>query len=229
VVAGTATAALVCLPCVAALAHVTPTPASAPAGSAAVVTFHVPNEEAHADTVRVDMQIPTAHPIAQLVVRPVPGWHITVRTVTLAKPVVTDDGRFTQAVSEVIWSGGSIAPGQFQDFAVSADPLPQGVSFLAFKTIQTYSNGDVVRWIDLPQPGQPPPDHPAPLLTLTTAATASASASASAGTTTTTTASVRAAPDSTTRYLAVAGLVVALLALATAVLGRLRSRGSGER
>jgi periplasmic copper chaperone A len=233
VVAGTAAAALVCLPCVAALAHVTPTPASAPAGSAVVVTFHVPNEEAHADTIRVDMQIPTAHPIAQLVVRPVPGWHITVRNVTLAKPVVTDDGRFTQAVSEVIWSGGRIAPGEFQDFAVSADPLPQGVSSLAFKTIQTYSNGDVVRWIDLQQPGQPEPDHPAPVLTLTTAATASASApasaSASAGTTTTTTASVRPASDSTTRYLAIAGLVVALLALATAVLGRLRSRGSGGR
>jgi len=51
-----------------------------------------------------------------------------------------------------IWSGGRIAPGQFQDFSVSADPLPQGVSQLAFKAIQTYSNGDVVRWIDVPQP-----------------------------------------------------------------------------
>jgi periplasmic copper chaperone A len=220
VVAGTATAALLCLPGLPALAHVTPTPDSAPAGSAAVVTFHVPNEEAKANVTQVDMQIPTAHPIAQLLVRPIPGWHISVRTVTLAKPVVTDDGRFTQAVTEVIWSGGQIPPGQFQDFAISADPLPQGVSTLAFKTIQTYSNGDVVRWIDLPQPGQPPPDHPAPLLKLTTAtATSVASAETSAAT-------AGPGPDNTARYLAAAGLVIALLALATAVVGR--RRGSGE-
>ena len=135
--------------------------------------------------------------------------------------VVTDDGRFTQAVTEVLWSGGRIPPGQFQDFAISADPLPQGVSTLAFKTIQTYSNGDVVRWIDLPQPGQPPPDHPAPVLKLTTA-TATAAAPAE-----TTAATVGPGPDNTARYLAAAGLVIALLALATAVLGR-RGRGSGQ-
>jgi uncharacterized protein YcnI len=220
VVAGTATAALLCLPCVQALAHVTPTPDSAPAGSAAVVTFHVPNEEAQASVTQVDMQIPTAHPIAQLLVEPIPGWHISVRTVTLAKPVVTDDGRFTQAVTEVLWSGGRIPPGQFQDFTISADPLPQGVSTLAFKTIQTYSNGDVVRWIDLSQPGQPPPDHPAPVLKLTTA-TATAVAAAE-----TTVATGRPGPDNMARYLAAAGLVIALLALATAVVGRGRGRGS---
>ena len=46
-----------------AFAHITITPGSASPGSAAVLTFHVPNEEAHADTVKLDMQIPTDHPI----------------------------------------------------------------------------------------------------------------------------------------------------------------------
>ncbi len=147
-------------------AHVTVSPGSAQPGSAAVLTFHVPNEEANADVNQVDLQIPTDHPIAQLLVQPVPGWTISVRTATLAKPLVTDDGKFSQAVSEVIWSGGKVAPGQFQDFTVSADPLPAGISHLTFKTIQTYSNGDVVRWIDLSQPGQAEPDHPAAVLTL---------------------------------------------------------------
>jgi uncharacterized protein YcnI len=202
-----------------------------------VLTFHGPNEEAQADVTRLDMLIPTAHPIAQLLVKPVQGWHISVRTVTLVKPVVTDDGRFTQAVAEVIWSAGRIPPGQFQDFTISADPLPQGVATLAFKTIQAYSNGDVVRWIDLPQPGQPPPDNPAPLITLTTttAATTAAgttvrtTAGTAAGTTVrTTAASAGPGPDSTARYLAAAGLVIALLALATAVLARRRGSGSGS-
>jgi uncharacterized protein YcnI len=220
-VVGTVAVAAVLLPALPALAHITTTPSSALAGSTVVLTFHVPNEEANADTVKLDMRIPTDHPIAQLLVKPVPGWNIAVRTVTLAKPVVTDDGKFTQAVSEVIWSGGRILPGQFQDFTVSADPLPTGVSQLAFKAIQTYSNGDVVRWIDLPQPGQPAPDHPAAILTLTTAAApAAAPAKTAAG------AAAGSSPDGTARSLAVAGLVAGLLAclLTLTVAGRGRRR-----
>jgi uncharacterized protein YcnI len=151
-----------------AFAHVVITPSSAPAGSAAELTFRVPNEETKAATVELQVKIPTDHPIAQLLVKPVPGWTASVTTVTLAKPITTDDGTFDSAVSEVTWTGGTILPGQFQDFAVSADPLPSGISQLVFKAVQTYSNGDVVRWIDLTQPGEPAPEHPAPILTLTT-------------------------------------------------------------
>jgi uncharacterized protein YcnI len=227
-VVGTAAAAAVLLLALPALAHVTVTPDSVPAGTAAVLTFHVPNEEAHANTTEVDMQIPTTHPIAQLLVKPVPGWKISVKTVTLAKPVVTDDGKFTSAVSEVIWSGGQIVPGQFQDFTVSADPLPQGVSQEVFKTIQTYSNGDVVRWIDLTQPGQAEPAHPAPVLALTTGAATSSGTGTGTGTGTATgnTAATAAGSvtDGTARALAIAGLVVGLLAglLALALAGRAR-------
>jgi uncharacterized protein YcnI len=188
-----------------------------------VLTFHVPNEEATADTTTVDVKIPTVHPIADLLVEPVPGWKISVKTVTLAKPIVTDDGKFTQAVSEVIWSGGKIVPGQFQDFSVTADPLPQGVSSLAFKALQTYSNGDVVRWIDQPQPGQPEPAHPAPVLTLTkvtapTHTTAVSSGSAARGT----------GSDGMALALAIAGLAAGLLALGVAAVGLRRSRVTGD-
>jgi uncharacterized protein YcnI len=208
-IVGATTAAGLVLFAIPALAHVTVTPGSAQAGSSAVLTFHVPNEEASADTTKLDVQIPTDHPIAQLLAKPMAGWTISVRTITLAKPLVTDDGQFTQAVSEVIWSGGRIAPGQFQDFSVSADPLPQGVSQLAFKAIQTYSNGDVVRWIDVPQPGQPEPDHPAPVLTLTSGAAAAPSAGTSAAT-----ASGSGGSDGMARGIAVGGVVIGLLGLA---------------
>jgi uncharacterized protein YcnI len=216
-----------------ALAHVTVTPASAQPGSAAVLTFHVPNEEASAYTTRVDMQIPTDHPIAQLLVKPVAGWAISVRTITLAKPLVTDDGQFTQAVSEVIWSGGRIAPGQFQDFSLSADPLPQGVSQVAFKTIQTYSNGDVVRWIDVPQPGKAEPDHPAPVLALTVGAAgtggpAGTGGAAGAGGTVATaapSASVAASgSDGTARAVAAGGVLIGLLGLVLAGLSWRRAK-----
>ncbi len=219
-IVGTAATVGLLLFAVPAFAHITVTPGSAQGGTAAVLTFHVPNEESKADTTRVDVQIPTDHPIAQLLVKPVPGWAISVKTITLAKPLVTDDGSFSQAVSEVIWSGGQIAPGQFQDFSVSADPLPQGVSSLAFKAIQTYSNGDVVRWIDVSQPGQPEPDHPAPVLTLTTGPAAAAPAAAPAAPAATTSGSNGTALD-----IAVGGVVIGLIGLALAGLSWRRSRG----
>ena len=204
-----------------AFAHITITPGSASPGSAAVLTFHIPNEEASAYTTRVDMRVPTDHPIAQLLVEPVAGWTISVRTITLAKPLVTDDGQFTQAVAEVTWSGGRIPPGQFQDFSLSADPLPKGAAQLTFKTIQTYSNGDVVRWIDVPAPGQPAPDHPAPLLTLTTGTglaegTAAAAVPPARGAT--------SASDGTARAIAVGGLLTGLLGLGLAGLCWRRAR-----
>jgi periplasmic copper chaperone A len=200
-----------------ALAHITVTPDTAQAGSAAELTFRVPNEEAKASVTKLQMQVPTGHPIAQLLVKPVPGWTITVKSVTLARPVTTDDGSFSTAVSEVTWSGGTIAPGQYQDFSVSADPLPEGVTSVPFKAIQTYSNGDVVRWIDLPQAGQPSPEHPAPVLALTPAGAAPTPGSTAPN----------AAPvsgDSVPLSLGAAGLAAGLLGLAAGLAAWRRAR-----
>ena len=202
-----------------AFAHVTVNPASVPAGSTAELTFRVPNEEAKANVTEVQIQVPTDHPIAQFLAKPVPGWTITVHNVTLAHPLTTDDGTFTTAVDEVTWVGGIIAPGQYQDFSVSADPLPAGVSQLAFKAIQTYSNGDVVRWIDLPQPGLPAPDHPAPILALTPAG-ATAGASPSSGLNGTSPGST----DTAALALGTAGLVAGLLGLAAGIAAWRRAR-----
>jgi uncharacterized protein YcnI len=166
-------------------AHVTVSPQSLPQGSTAELTFKVPNEESKANAVELQLQIPTDHPIAQLLAKPIPGWTVTEHTVTLAKPLTTDDGTFTTAVDEVDWTGGTIAPGQYQDFQISVDPLPSDTTRLVFKAVQTYSNGDVVRWIDLTTSGNPDPEHPAPVLTLTPASDAqgtSGSATAGSGT-----------------------------------------------
>ena len=212
------------------LAHVVITPSSAAAGSAAELTFRVPDEEAKAATVELQVKIPIDHPIAELLVKPVPGWTATVTTVTLATPITTDDGTFDSAVSEVTWKGGEILPGQFQDFSVSADPLPSGIGELVFKAVQTYSNGDVVRWIDLAQPGQPAPEHPAPILTLTTgtsgdtAEPAGASGTADSGTT-----ASAGGDDMTAIALGAAGLAAGLGGLATGLAAWRASRRVGQR
>jgi uncharacterized protein YcnI len=152
-------------------AHVEIDPTSEPKGSTVEFAFRVPNEEDAAQTVRLDVQFPTDHPIASVLVRQKPGWTFTTQTHKLAKPIKTDDGTFTDAVTEISWvsAGLQIPPGGYDVFPVLGGPLPKNTSQLTFKAVQTYSNGDVVRWIQLPAKGAPPPDHPAPVLHLTKA------------------------------------------------------------
>ncbi|MBY8889481.1 YcnI family protein, partial [Streptomyces sp. PTM05] len=143
-------------------------PDSYPRGSEdGTITFRVPNEEDHADTTKVDVYFPAGQPIPSVLVSPVPGWTAQVKSVDLKTPIKTDDGDITTAVSEIVWTGGRIAPGQYQDFTVAFGQLPTTGGQLVFKALQTYSDGDIVRWIDEQQPGQPEPEHPAPTLKLT--------------------------------------------------------------
>lgn len=220
-------------------AHVTVSPTALPQGATAELTFKVPNEESGATVTGLQLQIPTRYPIAQVLPKNTPGWTVTVHTVKLAKPLTTDDGTFTTAVDEIDWTGGAIPVGQYQDFAISVDPLPTTTDQLVFKAVQTYSNGDVVRWIDLSSASDTDPDHPAPVLTLTRAGAgdgsdAAAPAASGAGAAAQTTGAPAAASASSSSSgstsstvalgLAAAALAAALAALALAVLGRRRAQ-----
>ena len=86
----------------------------------------------------------------------------TATTVSAATPPASDDGPVTEVVSTITWHGGSITPGGYDDFVVLLDPVPEDADSLVFKAIQTYDNGDVVRWIDTDSGA----GHPAPTLSL---------------------------------------------------------------
>jgi uncharacterized protein YcnI len=152
-------------------AHVSITPSSAPKGGFQVLSFNVPNEEADANTVKLEVTVPTKNPIAFVSYQPMPGWTVEVEKTTLAKPVKSDDGEVTEAVSKITWTatGEGLAPGQFDLFTISAGPLPTKPNQLTFKAVQTYSNGEVVSWIQQTVKGAPEPEHPAPTLQLTKA------------------------------------------------------------
>jgi uncharacterized protein YcnI len=147
-------------------AHVTISPDTGTPGGYVREAFQVPNERADATTTGIQVFFPTDHPLASVSVEPVPGWTSTVQTMKLSAPIQTTDGMVTQGVSSITWTGGSIGAGQFQEFPVTVGPLPGGDTKLTFKALQTYSDGQVVRWIDQTQDGQPEPDHPAPVLSV---------------------------------------------------------------
>jgi periplasmic copper chaperone A len=164
-------------------AHVEIDPGTATQGEEAALSFRVPNESDSATTTRIQIYLPTDHPLAEANVRPHPGWHARVQTGKLDQPLTTDDGEVSEAVIRITWTADSardaLKPGQYDDFDIAVGPLPE-VSSLTFKVLQTYSDGSVVRWIDPPvAEGEPEPEHPAPTLTLVPASYDAADTSAS--------------------------------------------------
>ncbi|MCK8433861.1 YcnI family protein [Streptomyces sp. D2-8] len=155
-----------------AFAHVSVQPeGTAAKGGYAVVNFKVPNERDDASTTKLEVNFPTDHPLASVMPEPMPGWKVQVTTSELDKPLEMHGKKITEAVTKVTWTanGKGIEPGYFEKFPLSVGQLPEDADQLVFKALQTYSNKEVVRWIEVPQKGQEEPDNPAPVLELSAA------------------------------------------------------------
>ena len=150
-----------------AAAHVTVRPTAVVAGASdQEFTFRVPGERDGVTTVKVQVFLPATPPIPAVSVRPVSGWAVSVDTAALAAPVRTDDGSVDRAVRSVTWQAttGGLSSGQYEDFSVMVGQIPSHTRQLTFKALQTYSDGEVVRWIEVPSSGDPSPDQPAPVV-----------------------------------------------------------------
>jgi uncharacterized protein YcnI len=150
----------------AAAAHVTVQPQEAPAGGFTRLDVRVPNERDGGDTTKVVMQLPPG--FLSVSYEPVPGWDIKIGKRKLDKPVEQFGERVTEEVGRITFTGdgesGVIRPGEFQDFGLSVAVPDKPGATLTFKALQTYSNGEVVRWI-----GPPDAEEPAPQVKLTAA------------------------------------------------------------
>ncbi|WP_371480234.1 YcnI family protein [Kitasatospora sp. NBC_00315] len=238
--AGVVLAAAACVLALAgpASAHVTVNPGTAQQGGYTAVDFRVPNENDAANTVKLEVNLPLDHPLASVRTLPLPGWTATMEKSKLDKPIKVHGADVAEAVSKITWTadaGTRIAPGQFQEFRVSLGPLPADADKLVFKALQTYDNGDVVRWIDEAKDGQPEPAKPAPTLVLTKAADATAGASPAADGHAGMTASQDGAAgaagaasgsDSTARVLGVVGIVVGVVGAGLGFVGLRRKSGT---
>ncbi|MFG1604676.1 YcnI family protein [Actinoplanes sp. NPDC049265] len=203
-------------------AHVTVSSANAAQGGYAKATFRVPNESDTASTTKVEVTLPIQNaPVASVSIRPVPGWTAAVTKSPLAKPLDNHGTQIKEAVSKITWTAAAdaaIKPGQFQEFDVSLGPLPE-VDQMVFKTLQTYSDGNVVRWIDEPAAGGEEPESPAPVLKLAKAAPEGGAAPAAAsGPAVSAQAAPAAETSNTGTALGLAGLALGVIALIIALL-----------
>ncbi|MEV4511196.1 DUF1775 domain-containing protein [Dactylosporangium sp. NPDC049525] len=116
------------------------------------------------------------------------------------RPVSAPTGwKFTAAADGYTVSGPALRPGVDATYAIMIAQLPMNATTLAFRTLETYSDGTTNRWVDIPTSEQPEPASPAPMLTLRPA-TARAETSAPA-----TAAASPAAPQAATPTIASGG------------------------
>jgi periplasmic copper chaperone A len=221
--------AIVCALAAPAWAHVTVDPPSAPKGGTVKLSFLAPNEEQGTKMTELQVSFPTPPqtPIPTVTVEAKPGWTVTVTNTKLAKPITTDDGTITDVVSEVDWkaktAADAIAPGQFGEFTIDADGLPDNEDQVVFKAIQTYANGDVVKWIDPVTASGPEAEHPTPILVLTTPSGESATPTTTAPTSTTAVAAP-STKDNSARALAIIAIALGAVAILLATGAFMRRR-----
>ena len=180
-------------------------------GGFSIVTFSVPTERDDAGTVKVEVQLPQDHPLPFVSIQPKPGWTTQTTKRTLDTPIEAFGDEVTEVVDTVTWSGGTVAPGEFDTFSLSVGPLPADVDHLEFPTIQTYSSGEEVAWIQTTPDGGEEPENPAPVLTLV-AGEGSGSDDAHSEVAAPNGGTTSGSEDDGTDGIAVAALVVAILA-----------------
>ena len=137
-----------------ALAHVEveATP-GAPGATDATLKIMAAGESGTAGTSKLDVVADPAIAADQVTLVSGPtGWTLTPGT----------SGGFTL-------SGPALAKGADAEISLKVKQLPN-VPQVTFKVVQTYSDGEVVRWIELPGPDGKEPDNPAPVGKLTAGA-----------------------------------------------------------
>jgi periplasmic copper chaperone A len=214
-------------------AHISLHPNTIPAGAFATLDVRVPGEQEGAHVTRIDILFPAG--FTGVDYENVPGWSVKVIEAKLATPITEDGETIDTEVSQIVWSWtGPLAKvdnGQFIDFPLSL-AIPPGAAgkALEFRTVQSYSNGQVIHWIDRSLTAE----HPSPRINVTAKGgvveeVAGHEAGPEAGETGASSASpapaVVARPSAgASQGLAVAALIVGALGLLTGIVALLSAR-----
>jgi uncharacterized protein YcnI len=148
-------------------AHISLHPNTVPAGAFVTLDVRVPGEQEGAYIKKLDMLFPQG--FTGVDYEKVPGWSTKVIESKLATPIKEDGETIDTEVSQIVWTwtgpSGKVNNGQFIQLPLSL-AIPQDATgkALEFRTVQTYSNGQVVHWISPSLTAE----HPSPRINVTT-------------------------------------------------------------
>lgn len=137
-----------------AAARVSIVPGVAKGGGTETFAIRMSNERS-VPTTRLELTFPDEMPIAVAEVIPTRGWAATITPRELDKPLRVGDRKVDQVAGSIVWAGGSVPSGQFEQFLVKLGPLPHNGK-LVLTAAQHYADGTVDRWGSNPEPGHQP-------------------------------------------------------------------------
>jgi periplasmic copper chaperone A len=147
-------------------AHISLHPNTIPAGAFATLDVRVPGEQEGAYVTKVDVLFPQG--FTGVDYENVAGWNTKIIESKLATPIKEDGETIDTEVSQIVWTWtgplGKVNNGQFVNLPLSlAIPDSAAGRALEFRTVQTYSNGQAVHWIEPSLTAE----HPAPRINVT--------------------------------------------------------------
>jgi uncharacterized protein YcnI len=159
-------AALALLVPATAQAHISLHPNTIPAGAFATLDVRVPGEQEGAHVTKVDVLFPQR--FTGVDYENVPGWSTKIIEEKLATPIKEGGETINSEVSQIVWTWtgplGQVNNGQFINFPLSlAIPANATGKALEFRTVQSYSNGQIVHWISPSLTAE----HPSPRINVT--------------------------------------------------------------
>ena len=148
-------------------AHISLHPNTIPAGAFATLDVRVPGEQEGAYVKKVDVLFPAG--FTGVDYENVPGWSAQVIETKLATPIKEDGETIDTEVSQIVWTwtgplgqGRTTASSSTSRCRLRSRDNAAGKA-LEFRTVQTYSNGQVVHWIDPSLSAE----HPSPRINVT--------------------------------------------------------------
>ena len=144
-------------------AHTEIAPERAPAGSDTEFTMTLENERSDAGTVKVELYFPDGQQIPVLAVPDVGEWTGAPQGGPGGGP-----GTLGDPAPGITWQRPSGSPDDDPELKFTLR-LPDRTGVISMAVLQTYSNGDVDRWIEPWPAGTPEPDRPAPKIEVTAA------------------------------------------------------------
>lgn len=163
-----ALAALLSLAAFPASAHVTLDRKEVPVSSFYKAVLTVPHGCDGSPTVRIAVQIPDG--VISVKPQVKAGWSIDIKRGPYTRAYsFLHSAKLTEGPKEIVWSGGSLSDGFYDEFAFQAfiaSELTPGTA-LYFPVTQTCEKGEH-RWIQIPAAGKPDErlDEPAPAVKL---------------------------------------------------------------
>jgi uncharacterized protein YcnI len=131
-------------------AHIVLEQKSATAGSYHKATFMVGHGCDGSPTTGIEIEMP--EPMAVVKPMPKPGWQLVTRTAPPAVPLSLHGQPVTEAVSRVIWKGGSLPDSQYDEFVLLLQ-LSKRSGPLYFKVMQSCETGRS-DWVEIPADSQ---------------------------------------------------------------------------